>query len=431
MILIRLTERRLLMAAIDNSRCSISGLLLSEMHNGATIQSLIDKVYDTWYYPSMFLNVSRHIEYYSRYSSEYDPWSALFHNGSLDQDVLDGPIRAVLSNRRSGNKSDHKKSISIDGQTYILTLVHYGNAPIGFLLMHCTRSRSVSAACEISLSLAEAIAFLIERDPAVNMPDHDYLRNYIARELLQFDERTGTTTLAAGTVEYIASLLWPNIRPAYRIAAITLEENGVDSLKDVEKELFRAHPENYSLIKGNTLYMFFYDLDPELGGSEKELRDRLETIAETNSVVIALSSRFDDIEMRQVYRRQAVDLSRMADSITGSYGVLDADDHYPEQMIYASKKRIGSEVLMLSELTYIRYYDEKNGTEYLETLCAYLRYSGIIRCAAAELHIEPKSLRYRIKKICDILNRSREELLSDKALLLSSIASCHASNGQN
>lgn len=414
------------MITSDNSRHSVSGLLLKEIYKGSTIQNLLDTVFDTWYYPSLFISVSRHVEYYSKYSSEYDPWSAFFHNGALDQDTIDGPISELLTKRRSANKMDHVKSLSLNGQTYVLTLVTYINAPLGFILTHCTRSRSYTEAAEICCSLSEAIAFLIERDPAVNMPDHDYMRDYIARELLQFDERNENASPVASTTENIANLLWPNIRPAYRIAAITIEETDIESLKELEVEFFRLIPENYSLLKGNTLYLFFYDLETGRGFSDKKLKERIERIAENNSVVIALSSCFQDIDQRQVYRRQAVDLSRMSCSVTKNKGVLEADDHYSDQMVYASIKRVGSEVLTLSELKYLKDYDEKNGTEYLDTLCAYLRNSGIIRSAASELHIEPKSLRYRIKKICDILNRSREELLSDKALLLSSIASCPA-----
>jgi len=402
---------------------SVNGFLLNEIHRGTTVQSLLNSVFDIWHYPSLFLDFSRNIEYYSRRSSEHDPWGSLFENGVFSHDHLDGPISDVLSRRRSENKRDHMAIFSVDDQTYILALVRYGNIPIGYVMMNCSLSGSDDEAAEICSSVSDAITFLIEKDPAVHLSDFDYTRNYIARELLQFDEKMGNASPDAGSVDYSTSPLRPKIKPYYRIAAISVADNESDRLRAANKEIYRVYPKSYSLIKANTLYVFLYGIGDEDEGTEKELRGSLSTVAMNNSVAIALSSRFRDMNRRNVFRRQAVDLSRRCR--TGDAGkVLDADDYYPELILLASEKRIGIEPLMLSEFVYLKDYDEANGTEYLKTLCCYLRCNGIIRSAATKLHLEPKSLRYRIKKICGILNRSREDLLSDEALLLSSITSC-------
>ena len=408
----------------SSAKSSVSGLLLREIQHGATVQSLLDSVFDLWYYPSLFLDMSHNIDCYSRYSSEYDPWGALFENGVLSHNHLDEPIGEVLSKRRSGNKKDRIVLFSVDEQRYICALVSHGSSPLGFLLIHCSRSKSDDDAIEICSGVSDAIGFLIQKDPSIQVSDYDYTRDYIARELLMFDERMGNAAPNAGSAEYSASPLWPKIKPNYRIAAISVEDNENSNLKAVDKEIYRDYPNSYSLIKSSTLYIFFYNLGDKDEKNEDELRKGLTKASENNSVTIALSSMFEDLNRRQVFRRQAVDLSRMCSSNPGVAKVIYADDYYPELVIYASKKRIGDETLMLSEFAYLKDYDNANGTEYLKTLCWYLRCCGIIRNAASKLHLEPKSLRYRINKICGILNRSREELLSDNAMFLSAIASC-------
>ena len=408
-------------ASANENRRSIKGFLLSEIQQGATVQSLLDRVFDNWFYPSVFLNISRRIEYYSRYSSEYDPWELLFKNGSPVHGSLDGPIREALLNRDARGKS-RVIPFTANGSTYMLASVSSGNIPAGFLLMHCPRLRSESEANDICSALSEAVAYLVEDDTRIRLSEFDYTKNYIARELLQFDERMGNASPAAVITEYMSSPLWPSLRPGYRIAAVTAGSGESGILSVAEKEISRAYPASYSLMKSNILYFFFYDLAPGSGGSDEKLKECLDRASYNDSLIIALSSDFEDINLRQVYRRQAVDLHRISSVKNPAHGVLEADERYPEQMLYAAVNRIGTETMLLSEVKQLRDYDKKEGTEYLETLRCYLRCNGMIRSAAEELHIQPKSLRYRINKICDILKRSREDLLSDTALLLSSIA---------
>ncbi|WP_052326465.1 helix-turn-helix domain-containing protein [Halobacteroides halobius] len=49
-------------------------------------------------------------------------------------------------------------------------------------------------------------------------------------------------------------------------------------------------------------------------------------------------------------------------------------------------------------------YDQKNDTEWVEALGTFLQEGGKTQQAAKKLHIHPNTMRYRIKRIQEILN---------------------------
>lgn len=169
---------------------------------------------------------------------------------------------------------------------------------------------------------------------------------------------------------------------------------------------------------------------------------RLEDTANAASVRIALSSSFSDITDRHYYRLQAEDLlalgtsqkSRGTERFRASRGnsgsdgtriarrnagtVSCAENYFQDLLLYAALQRIGREPLLLYEICLLRTYDRKNQTEYYETLFQFLRHGGHISKAAQDLHVDQKTLRYRMQKICRLIHRTPKSLIQDETLLL-------------
>jgi hypothetical protein len=67
----------------------------------------------------------------------------------------------------------------------------------------------------------------------------------------------------------------------------------------------------------------------------------------------------------------------------------------------------------LGPLPLLRGHDERTGTDYLATLYEWLRHPGDPRAAGAALHVHPNTLRYRMRKITELLDETGGVDLAD------------------
>lgn len=79
---------------------------------------------------------------------------------------------------------------------------------------------------------------------------------------------------------------------------------------------------------------------------------------------------------------------------------------------------MGKKVLELSEVTLLADYDEKNNTDYLATLEAYLSFGNRLSAAASSMFIDRSTMKYRLQKISDLLCADFDDLDTAKRLSL-------------
>ena len=102
----------------------------------------------------------------------------------------------------------------------------------------------------------------------------------------------------------------------------------------------------------------------------------------------------------------------------GRRGVTQADDVYFELIVSGAVERVGKRVLELSEIAMLADYDEKNHTEYLATLEAYLNFGNRLSPAASSMFIDRSTMKYRLQKISDLLGSDIEQPDTAKRLAI-------------
>ena len=91
---------------------------------------------------------------------------------------------------------------------------------------------------------------------------------------------------------------------------------------------------------------------------------------------------------------------------------------YFELIVSGAVERVGKRVLELSEIAMLADYDEKNHTEYLATLEAYLNFGNRLSPAASSMFIDRSTMKYRLQKIADLLGSDFEQPDTAKRLAI-------------
>ena len=95
-----------------------------------------------------------------------------------------------------------------------------------------------------------------------------------------------------------------------------------------------------------------------------------------------------------------------------------ARDSYQELMLAGALAQVGPTVLELSEVRALAEYDERNHTEYLDTLEKYLAFGNRLSGAAASMFIDRSTMKYRLQKIGDLLGADTDDPAAARRLQL-------------
>ena len=152
-------------------------------------------------------------------------------------------------------------------------------------------------------------------------------------------------------------------------------------------------------------------------GETPILQDKLRCLTEGRALRCGVSDRFSDLNERGGYRRQAMGALTLA-ALPGSGRMRTARDSYQELMLAGALAQVGPTVLELSEVRALAEYDERNHTEYLDTLEKYLAFGNRLSGAAASMFIDRSTMKYRLQKIGDLLGADTDDPAAARRLQL-------------
>lgn len=229
--------------------------------------------------------------------------------------------------------------------------------------------------------------------------DSNYLESGLARELI-LGVGDISKSLFGDLYELRFNGLSTGIEPDYVVAAMSPAAPADErTLAELGRALVKLVPQSFRLVTGGRLYIFAYGI-----GSRRmcSFHDKLRYFCELNSLVCGVSDSFGSLKQRGGYRRQAEQVLKLSLD-EGRRGVTLVDDVYFEMILSGAVESVGKKVLELSEVTLLADYDEKNNTDYLATLEAYLSFGNRLSAAASSMFIDRSTMKYRLQKISDLL----------------------------
>lgn len=272
---------------------------------------------------------------------------------------------------------------------------------------------------EAGLELLERLCQLYKfhvRSAAPEQParEANYLEAGLARELI-LGGGDISRSIFGDLYELRFDGLSKGLEPDYMLSVMRPEGSFDERrLSELSRSLAKLVPRSYRLVSGGRLYAFCYDVGSSRMSS---VTDKLRYFCEFNSLICGLSDNFAELGERGGYRKQAEQALKLA-LAAGRRGVTRADDVYFELIVSGAVERVGKRVLELSEIAMLADYDEKNHTEYLATLEAYLNFGNRLSPAASSMFIDRSTMKYRLQKIADLLGSDFEQPDTAKRLAI-------------
>src|SRR5699024_10327861 len=122
-----------------------------------------------------------------------------------------------------------------------------------------------------------------------------------------------------------------------------------------------------------------------------------------------ISNEFSSIEECSVYYKQAVMSLEIGKVIEPKDCIYKYADAQPYIFVYMVKDQISKESFLNNSLHMLKEYDNENDSNLYETLYIYLKNNLNMTKTSDEMFIHRNTLRYRLKKIHDIIGIDLEE----------------------
>jgi DNA-binding PucR family transcriptional regulator len=210
-------------------------------------------------------------------------------------------------------------------------------------------------------------------------------------------------------------------RPGYAIAVIcgSDSDDNMRRLTEAEQTLGEYVPQSFHLIRGGSIMVFVYGLEDNGSRSGKNSHvTGLEQLSREYSLFCGLSSIFTDLSQRRGFKLQARKALNLGKQQNRPGCVFAADSMYTDILISGAIDRIGRQILELSDIKSLYEHDLKNRTDYLRTLEHYLKHENRLSQAADSMFIDRSTMKYRLKKIKNIMQNDFDEPLVAKRLKL-------------
>lgn len=131
---------------------------------------------------------------------------------------------------------------------------------------------------------------------------------------------------------------------------------------------------------------------------------KLQEFITLNRMVMAVSYGYRKLNETPVYYAQAHELLQYGKSREMYGRLLEFGDYCLETVLRSNYKSAKRQAFIHPDLKFLRDYDTKNHTDYLNTLFTYLQCGRNAVAAADQLHIHKSSFFYRFNKICELLD---------------------------
>lgn len=238
----------------------------------------------------------------------------------------------------------------------------------------------------------------------------------LARELIVFDSpASGSMSLAQFKLQYGALLSGETMSrfcPPFSICAFRSRDpqQTEGDYTQALAEMKEHFPDSFSIVSRGTLYAFFYACD-------RSCFSELENFSYQFQLRAGLSDRFDTLEERHYFKKQARELLKIGEHTASSKYVFPFFENYTQLLLCNAADRFGAQAFVLSDVERLRELDAESGNNnMLQTLWQYSRCFNTPTAAAKALYVDRSTLHYRLKKISELMETDLDVPASAQAL---------------
>lgn len=272
---------------------------------------------------------------------------------------------------------------------------------------------------EAALYLAEAIThlycYLHGRSDKGEKGDN-FLKCSLANILLKNTNEISDLIYAIYGCESNSSY---DLSPGYVMLEVCVRPGtGIYRLRSFEKALSSVWHNAFSYFHQNGLRIIICVIDmmrEQMDGFWSQLR----SLCKQHGVYCGASLVFTDLNDRISYLQQAKTALQLGMAMDPDTFLFSAEKYYYYILAANAIDVHGADILILSDVSLLLEYDNKKQTQYLETLEKYVHHFGMISPSASALFIDRSTLKYRIQKISDILNRDLNDIRVIRSLRFS------------
>ena len=364
------------------------------------LHTVLEKIYDRYKLPLIVTDISYHLLAYAGPLPCPDIyWDMIITEGTASPEtIIGGYYKDGYMDRISVESEPFcvDWGVSADApQTTCAVYVNGNMEAISSVLFIDESKKSLALTVNAALRSAAEIYLTMHWGSTLGAPAPD--RAFLARLLL---EDTGASVdMLMGTSFYKQE----KISPGYIVIAIQQRMPVSGKLQNLRSSIKNHYPNMLFVNKDDGVYCFFSGIDSPKKASRilSVIQDEAEG---KTDYVCGISGLFNELSHRAAYVEQA--------KLALEFGLRDSSDQcnyyfsrlYPTIICSVGYQNVMPESLMLREIRLLIEADEKNSTNFFESLKCYLYSNCDMSKAASELFLHRNSLMYRIKRCQEIMN---------------------------
>lgn len=271
----------------------------------------------------------------------------------------------------------------------------------GYVTMQCTEEEITPEKMKAMEIIQDALSFFYKDNSNESSMHHTYQKVFIG-ELLN------NRILTEKQLELWLRNMENQLEAPFRIVAVgTTDTNEKNVLSYICKTILQFFPYQLALIQNNVLYIlqFRLNLAQHIQIAEKQFN----LILQKFNAHCGTSNYFHNLLDTADYKIQAEDALNLGRHPNGNYRIYNYEDYYLPAILSPRIKQMPRRNYLSPIIRQLEEYDKKNSTDFLTTLCIYVK--NICRTAdtADALHIHRNTLLYRINKIEELTDASLKD----------------------
>ncbi len=251
------------------------------------------------------------------------------------------------------------------------------------------------------LTASDLLAHLYQHYWTVNVSDtdslmRDSLAQILSRELLLSGDDMAEKLLENHSNAFRA------FRPGFCILSIRGRTSSLPD-RELHSAIQQITPHTFNIAINDSFLVFLYNLSRPITRSDL-IYEQLLQLCLQHDLTCCYSRLFQDLTLRQAYVKQVRKTQSLALQMGIDNNMMFADTLLCNYLCYRVGKNLEPEMIRLTAVEYLAQWDCEHDSQYLPTLAAYLRSSNNASIAAQRLFIDRTTLKYRLKRIQDIVH---------------------------
>lgn len=207
-----------------------------------------------------------------------------------------------------------------------------------------------------------------------------------------------------------------DVTPGFIVMVVSCETPESDIIEHVRSRMKSRFRNMLFMTRNRKIYVFIYGASEERFDSVKE---EFRYFMDMYRLRAGVSTVFTDLSKRHIYIEQAETSLTAGKHANSSSRMYTFDEYYETILLLLPAATLHYENAVLESIRLLYDEDKANGTDYIDTLDAYLSNRNDIRVTAEQLHIHRNTLNYRLQRIEDILKKDINEPLNACRMQLS------------